>query len=86
MYSMSLRIKGAERRIRYELDIARQVAFASYISGNLNPKGMHRTVDAFWPVGGDKKQKKLEISDEVRNALAEAIRKQKETHGDKVTD
>ena len=72
-----IKMEGFNERLEYELDLVRNSAFSSYISGNLDPKKMAKSVDAFWP-----KSKKVLTDKKVtapkRNRLAQAIRKYNE--------
>lgn len=73
-----IKIEGFNERLDYELDLVRNSAFASYISGNLDPKKMAKTVDSFWPK--DKKGAGPKVTDKKRARLAEALKKYNE-HG-----
>lgn len=73
-----LKMEGFTDRMEYELDITRNASFASYISGNLDPKKMAKSVNEFWPKDTKKGPHDKKISDAKRDRLARAIRKYNE--------
>lgn len=74
-----LKLEGFADRLDYELDLVRNSAFSAYISGNLDPKKMAKSVDAFWPKG-PKAAPEKRIDDQKRMRLGAALKKYREQH------